>query len=92
MSDLPGQIFHGSIGENNFVCDPLDTMLFLTVMSEICRKHQRHRERNVYYEPSPFQCENVWVRRENKKKLSSIHRGLYTVLHASEHSMSNLID
>ena len=86
--NLPGQIFHDNDKrENNFGCDPLDTRLFLNIMSDICRKHQRHKERNVYYEPSLFQCEKVWVRRENKRKLSSIYHGLYTVLHASEHSM-----
>ena len=85
--NLPGQIFHDCSGETDFGCDPLDTMMFLNVMSDICRKHQRHKERNVYYEPSLFQCKKVWVRRENKKKLSSIYHGPYTVVHASEHSM-----
>ena len=84
--NLPGKIFNDSIRETNFGCDPLDTMLFLNIISDICRKHQRHRERNVYYEPSLFQCEKVWVRRE-KRKLSSIYNGPYTVIRASEHSM-----
>ena len=86
--NLPGLIFHDDDKrETDFGCDPSNTRLFLNVMSDICRKHQRHNERNVYYEPSLFQCEKVWVRRENKKKLSSIYHGPYTVLHASEHSM-----
>ena len=56
-------------------------------MSGISRKHQRHKERKEYYEPSLFQCEKVWVKRANKNKLSTVYHGPYRVLHASEHSM-----
>ena len=85
--NLPGQIFLEKIDETNIYCNALDTKVFLNIMTNICCKHKQHKNRNDYYEPSLFQCDKVWVRRENKKKLSSLYHGPYTVLHASEHIM-----
>ena len=85
--NLPGQIFLDDLDETKLVYNPMETMLFLNIMSMICRKHRRYKERNEYYEPSLFQCEKVWVKRANKRKLSTLYHGPYTVLHASEHSM-----
>ena len=86
--NLPGLIFlDNDTNEMSFNYHHSETMQFLNIMSSISRKHQRHKERNEYYEPSLFNCKKVWVRRTNKKKLSTLYHGPYKVLHASEHSM-----
>ena len=87
-ANLPGQIFADKrVEKEEFEYNQSDTRLFLNIMSNISRKHRRHQEKNEYYEPSLFQCEKVWVKRTNKKKLSTLYHGPYKVLHASEHSM-----
>ena len=86
--NLSGQIFvDKKVEDGKFEYNHSDTRLFLNIMSGITRKHRRHKERKEYYEPSLFQCEKVWVKRANKKKLSTVYHGPYRVLHASEHSM-----
>ena len=86
-ANLPGQIFLNNSVESNFECNPLDAMLFLNIMANVNRKNQRYTERKEYYEPSLFQCEKVWVRRTNKRKLSTLFHGPYRVVQATEHSM-----
>ena len=44
--NLPGQIFIDNREGTNTEYDPLDTRLFLNIMSTICRKHRRYVEKN----------------------------------------------
>ena len=88
--NLPGQIFINNREEMNTGYDPLDTRLFLNIMSTVCRKHRRYEEKNEYLEPGLLESKKVFIKRANKKKLDSIWHGPYKVLHASDHSM--LID
>ena len=85
--NLPGQVFLNEISENGFNCTSNDTKIFLNVMASICKKSRRYENGNVYYEPTLFTCKKVWLKRANKKKLSSLYHGPYEVLDTSEHSM-----
>ena len=64
----------------------LETKVFLNMMAKIGRKFKRHNNKS-YYEPGIFECEWVWLKRHNKRKLSTLYHGPYKVLSCSEQSM-----
>ena len=66
--------------------NPLDTKVFLNMMAKTGRQFKRHNNKS-YYEPGIFDCEWVWLRRQNKRKLSSLYHGPYKVHSCSEQSM-----
>ena len=55
-------------------------------MDKIGRQFKRHNNK-LYYEPGIFECEWVWLKRYNKRKLSTLYHGPYKVLSCSEQSM-----
>ena len=68
-------------------CPEAEMQLFLNVMSNIGKKSRKYSNNGVYYEPTLFTCKKVWLKRANKKKLSTLYHGPYRVLDTSEHSM-----
>ena len=64
----------------------LDTKVFLDMMAKTGRQFKRHNNKS-YYKPGIFDCELVWLRRQNKQKLSSLYHGPYKVHYISEQSM-----
>ena len=56
------------------------------MMVKIGRQSKRHNNKS-YYEPGIFKCEWVWLKRYNKRKLSTLYHGPYKVLSCSEQSM-----
>ena len=86
-TNMPGQVLISQLSEEDFKSDIDDTRVFLNIMSNICRGHKRHINKHVFYEKNLFECDKVWVRRANKRKMNTLYHGPYSVLHASEHSM-----
>ena len=56
------------------------------MMAKVGRQFKRHNNKS-YYEPRIFECEWVWLKRHNKRKLSTLYQGPYKGLSCSEHSM-----
>ena len=56
------------------------------MMVKIGRQSKRHNNKS-YYEPGIFKCEWVWLKRYNKRKLTTLYHGPYKVLSCSEQSM-----
>ena len=85
--NLPGQIFMDKAHGEMVDCPEAEMQLFLNVMSNIGKKSRKYSNNGVYYEPTLFTCKKVWLKRANKKKLSTLYHGPYRVLDTSEHSM-----
>ena len=82
-TNMPWQVLISQTSEDGFKCNIDDTRVFLN----ICRGHKRHINKHVFDDKNLFKCDKVWVRRTNKRKMSTLYHGPYSVLHASEHSM-----
>ena len=86
--NLSGSVMFNEIKENSLITTPnlLDTEIFLNTMAKTGRQFKRYKNK-PYYEPGIFECEWVWLRRQNKRKLSSLYHGPYRVHSCSEQSM-----
>ena len=86
--NLSGSVMFNEIKENSLITTPnlLDTKIFLNTMAKTGRQFKRYKNK-PYYEPGIFECEWVWLRRQNKRKLSSLYHGPYRVHSCSEQSM-----
>ena len=85
--NLPGQVFMDKAHEEMVNYPKADMRLFWNVMSNIGKKSRNYNNSGVYYELKLLICEKVWLKRANKKKLSTLYHGPYTVLDKSELSM-----
>ena len=86
--NLSGRVMFDKIEGTDVITTPntLETKVFLNTMAKIGRQFKRHNNKS-YYEPEIFECEWVWLRRQNKRKLSTLYHGPYKVLSCSEQSM-----
>ena len=86
--NLSGRVMFDKIEGTDIITTPntLETKVFLNMMAKIGRQFKRHNNKS-YYEPGIFECEWVWLRRQNKRKLSTLYHGPYKVLSCSEQSM-----
>ena len=86
--NLSGRVMFDKIESTEVVTTPntLETKIFLNMMAKIGRQFKRHDSKS-YYEPGIFECEWVWLKRQNRRKLSTLYHGPYKVLSCSEQSM-----
>ena len=87
-SNLSGSVMFDEVKKSSVVSTPncLNTKMFLNTMAKTGREFKRYNN-NPYYEPNIFECKWVWLRRQNKRKLSSLYHGPYKVHSRSENSM-----
>ena len=56
------------------------------MIAKIGRQFKRHDNKS-YYEQVILECEWVWLRRQHKRKLSTLYHGPYKVIPCSEQNM-----
>ena len=84
--NISGRVMLNEVNDNEPETSVFDTKIFLHTMSKVSKVHRKHEEKKAYYEPGLFECEQVWLKRKSRKKLSSLYRGPYPVHSFSEHS------
>ena len=84
--NISGRVMLNEVNDNEPETSVFDTKIFLHTMSKVSKVHRKHEEKKAYYEPGLFECEQVWLKRKSRKKLSSLYQGPYPVHSFSEHS------
>ena len=64
----------------------LETKVFLNTMAKTGRQF-KHYSNKLYYKLSIFECEWVWLRSQNKRKLRALYHGPYNVHSCLKQSM-----
>ena len=86
-TNLSGRLMFNKVDNKRTETRAFDTLRFLFSMSNIGRRHKRHYNKLVYYEPELFNCEKVWIRKPTKTHLSPLYHGPYVVKSANSQSM-----